>query len=324
MNQKQTVRLLILGLLLCWCGIFLRGDDTAKSIVRAILLQEQEAGGWTAVALYQFPDAAADSAEAETPVRLCKGAGTCPEQALRDTEDKLPEEADYRLCDTLLLASDGGYEALEACAELFRQEPGMRLSCRVVAVEFSGGELLEASNQDPHLGERLLRQVQAASPAAPRLYEQSDAAGLLLPVLMLGEEISCRDEALLMTETGTTLLPADQTGMARALEGQANGVTLWVGDTAFRLCRSICGVETEDGGFVIRLALQLRAGSTRPTETQRRALERLCEQTVADCWANGADRLALGAFRARKNIREPRLTTRNACPALRAEVTVLG
>ena len=40
MSRRATLRLLLLGLLLCWCGVFLRSENTEKSIVRALLLEQ--------------------------------------------------------------------------------------------------------------------------------------------------------------------------------------------------------------------------------------------------------------------------------------------
>lgn len=67
MSRRATLRLLLLGLLLCWCGVFLRSENTEKSIVRALLL-EQTPEQWNVALLYQFPEAAADSSDAAASV----------------------------------------------------------------------------------------------------------------------------------------------------------------------------------------------------------------------------------------------------------------
>ncbi len=74
MSRRATLRLLLLGLLLCWCGVFLRSENTEKSIVRALLL-EQTPEQWNVALLYQFPEAAADSSDAAASVQLCAGTG---------------------------------------------------------------------------------------------------------------------------------------------------------------------------------------------------------------------------------------------------------
>ena len=80
MSRRATLRLLLLGLLLCWCGVFLRSENTEKSIVRALLL-EQTPEQWNVALLYQFPEAAADSSDAAASVQLCAGTGETLEQA---------------------------------------------------------------------------------------------------------------------------------------------------------------------------------------------------------------------------------------------------
>ena len=81
MSRRATLRLLLLGLLLCWCGVFLRSENTEKSIVRALLL-EQTPEQWNVALLYQFPEAAADSSDAAASVQLCAGTGETLEQAV--------------------------------------------------------------------------------------------------------------------------------------------------------------------------------------------------------------------------------------------------
>ena len=68
MSRRATLRLLLLGLLLCWCGVFLRSENTEKSIVRALLLEQTPEQGNVAL-LYQFPEAAADSSDAAASVQ---------------------------------------------------------------------------------------------------------------------------------------------------------------------------------------------------------------------------------------------------------------
>ena len=78
-------------------------------------------------------------------------------------------------------------------------------------------------------------------------------------------------------------------------------------------------------GFLVDLTLQRRAGTPAPAEAQRQALQALCEETVHVCWENGLDLLSLSAFRAQRDgPGQNTLTTKNACPELRADVRFLG
>ena len=102
MSRRATLRLLLLGLLLCWCGVFLRSENTEKSIVRALML-EQTPEQWNVALLYQFPEAAADSSDVAASVQLCAGTGETLEQALFAAEEHLPQRPSYRLCEYLFL-----------------------------------------------------------------------------------------------------------------------------------------------------------------------------------------------------------------------------
>ena len=117
MSRRATLRLLLLGLLLCWCGVFLRSENTEKSIVRALLL-EQTPEQWNVALLYQFPEAAADSSE----------------QALFAAEEHLPQRPSYRLCEYLLLNTGSLRGELSACEPLFCERADLRLAIRVLAV----------------------------------------------------------------------------------------------------------------------------------------------------------------------------------------------
>ena len=79
-GQQRAVRWLAAGVLVLWCGVFLRAENTEKSMVRALLLTPPTvvAQSWTVGLLYQFPEAAADASDAAAQVQLCTGQGnTC-------------------------------------------------------------------------------------------------------------------------------------------------------------------------------------------------------------------------------------------------------
>ena len=100
MLNRRTLALAALGL---WCLLFVRTRTTEKSMVRAVVL-EWDGQGWTAGLLYQAPEAAADSSEASAQVRFAAAQGGSLGQALSTAEGLLPQQADYRLCDHVLLA----------------------------------------------------------------------------------------------------------------------------------------------------------------------------------------------------------------------------
>ena len=79
--KQRAFRWLAAAALLLWCGVFLRAENTEKSMVRALLIQppQAEEAEWTVGLLYQFPEAEADSSEARAAVRFWSGQGKTPE-----------------------------------------------------------------------------------------------------------------------------------------------------------------------------------------------------------------------------------------------------
>ena len=169
MSKNATLRLLAVGLLLCWCGLFLRTETTEKSMVRLIFADPTETG-WTVGLLYQFPEAAADSADAAASVRLALGEGETPEKALLAAEKALHQRANYRLCEYLLLGPGWSGSALQTWEPLVQQHPELRLSIKLLAAEFSGAALAAQAEETEQLPEQLLQTVKTAASAAPRLY----------------------------------------------------------------------------------------------------------------------------------------------------------
>lgn len=322
MSRRATFRLLLWGLLLCWCGVFLRSENTEKSVVRALVL-EQTPERWNAALLYQFPEAAADSSEAAASVQLCGGSGATLEQALFAAEEQLPQQPSYRLCEYLLLNTSSLRGELSACEPLFGTRADLRMASRVLALAPSCEALQAQAEEDERFPEQLLQCIKDTSETAPHLYEQEN--GLLLPVLQLKEgEAVTQPEGLLFTETGMTSLTAEQTEMARTLLGYGQEHSFVVDAQPIQTRRTILGVEAEGEGFAVDLTFQKKVASSTPTQVQCQVLEALCIETVEHCWASGADLLRLGSVRAlREGKKRDFLTTKNACPALQADVTFL-
>lgn len=324
MSKNATLRLLAVGLLLCWCGLFLRTETTEKSMVRLIFADPTETG-WTVGLLYQFPEAAADSADAAASVRLELGEGETPEKALLAAEKALHQQANYRLCEYLLLGPGWSGSALQTWEPLVQQHPELRLSIKLLAAEFSGAALAAQVRENEQLPEQLLQTVKIAAHAAPRLYRFRRDQGILLPLLRLtGGKAELREEGLLLSARGATALSAEETAMAALLLGAGSRTQLDAAGQTLTVRRSVCGVQAVGEGFLVDLTLQRRA-TPAPAEAQRQALQALCEETVRVCWENGLDLLSLSAFRAQRDgPGQNTLTTKNACPELRADVRFLG
>ena len=305
MSKNAALRLLAVGLLLCWCGLFLRTETTEKSMVRLIFADPTETG-WT--------------------VRLEIGEGETPEKALLAAEKALHQRANYRLCEYLLLGPGWSGSALQTWEPLVQQHPELRLSIKLLAAEFSGEALAAQAQETEQLPEQLLQTVKTAASTAPRLYRFRRDQGGLLPLLRLtGGKAELREEGLLLSARGAMALSAEETAMAALLLGAGSRTQLDAAGQMLTVRRSVCGVQAVGEGFLVDLTLQRRAGTPAPAEAQRQALQILCEETVRVCWENGLDLLSLSAFRAQRDgPGQNTLTTKNACPELRADVRFLG
>ena len=321
-GQQRALRWLAAGVLVLWCGVFLRAENTEKSMVRALILTPPTvaAQNWTVSLLYQFPEAAADASDAAARVQLCTGQGNTLQTALTEAERGLPRKASYRLCEYLLLNAETTLKTIRQAETVLKEEPVQGLSACIFCAELSGEELAAADEENELLPEQLLQTMKDAAPQAPRLYESRNA--LLAPVL--DGAIENAEEMLLLTETGNTRLTPAESQMAQLLLGQSGEHTfpLDSGQVTFRRC--VVSVEAVEDGFAVTLTGQRRAGTALPTAAQCAALEQLCVQTVQRCWENGYDLLSLGAVWALKQgTGREALTRKNACPQVQADVSFL-
>lgn len=318
--MSRRCSLLAAAALTVWLCLFLHWDTTEKSMVRALLV-ETKGDGWTVGLLYQFPEASADSAEAEAAIRLCLGRGAELSTAIAAAEEALPQRADWRLCEYLLTNQDTVPQILPACEELYARQPYGRLASRVFGTTFSVDELDEKAQESETLPEALLQCVKTSAPSAPRLYEQN--RGILLPVIELDKDSAqCQLEALIITTEHSGRLTAQQTEVALLLQNRSRTTAgehqFWVDDHAFRLLHPVCGVEQKGEKFCFRVDAfsreELPAGAVQE-------LEALCAETISHCWALGLDISGLGAVDGQKNGARS-LTTKNACPAVQADVKI--
>jgi len=325
-GQQRALRWLAAGVLVLWCGGFLRAENTEKSMVRALILTPPTVAvqSWMVSLLYQFPEAAADASDAAAKVQLCTGRGNTLQTALTEAERGLPRKASYRLCEYLLLNAETTLKTIRQAETVLKEEPVQGLSARVLCMDLSGEELAAADGENELFPEQLLQAVKEAAPQAPHLYKSRRNA-LLAPVLILTDgAIENAEEMLLLTETGNTRLTPAESQMAQLLLGQSGEHTFLLDDGQVTFRRCVVSVEAVEDGFAVTLTGQRRAGTALPTAAQCAALELLCVQTVQRCWENGYDLLSLGAVRALKQgTGREALTTKNACPQVQVDVSFL-
>ena len=311
------------GALLIWCLLFLRCETTEQSMVRAVML-ERSPQGWTAGLIYQAPEASADSSEAVAEVRFAAAEDETLAKALAAAEKALPQKANYRLCDYLLLAQGARMDLLDEYEQLVLAQQCGRISARVLSCGFSCSELSEQSEEVDALPEALLQCVKNSAAAAPHLYDRR--AGCLMPRLVLTEEDAApAEEGVFLSASGELLLDAAQTSAARLLAGAGETYTFWLDGRRVTLrCRGRAVQPEADGSFTIELDCQSAAGAQPPDAVQCEALEQLCARTVRAFWDRGIDLAGLGAAKALRSIRTDSLEpAKNVCPEVRTDVRLL-
>mgnify|MGYP004666970773 CR=1 FL=1 len=334
MRASHALRWLAGGVLVLWCGVFLRMETTEKSMVRALIVQPNRSG-WAVQLLYQFPEAAADASDAVAEIRSCSAEDATLPLALHKAERELPKAANYRLCEYLLFDETASQTDILELEEFLQTEPVSRLSARVLFVAGieamaeetlpdclpgSGAEETDAAPET--LPGALLQAAEDTAARAPHLYEC--AAGAVIPILKIEENrVTWQKESCLLTAQGYTRLSPNEMAMAQLLQERTMPVEFALEGETVTLRRCVVSVEADGDGFVVTLTGQRRAGTPPVAEGVCRQLEALCEETILRAWQSGADLLRLGAVRALKEGPGAFFTTKNACPEVRASVKML-
>ena len=154
MKQKK-LRSLSAVLLIGWCLIFLRCETTEKSMVRALYLAQKEQS-ITVGLLYQAPEAAADASEASGAVQLQLAQADTLAKALAAAQKQLPQKADYRLCDYLLIDQNASAELLAAYERTVLENRQGRVSAKVSVLEMDDGFLEELPAEKQEFPNKLL------------------------------------------------------------------------------------------------------------------------------------------------------------------------
>ena len=323
-SRGRILKYLAAALLAAFCLAFARTDTTEKSMVRAILLEPGEEE-WTVGLLYQAPEASADSSEASDGIGFAVAQGTGLERALDNAASLLPLEANFRLCDYLLLMPGGNWQTLSSYESLVLARQCGRTSAQLAACDFTCQELSEATEEGEDLLTSLLQTLKRSKRALPRLYETRTDEGLLMPCLTMEETtLSVKPEGWFVSTDSSEEWDAQKTAVYGLLTGQGDTFTFWLGEHPLTLRRPLLGVEkTKDGSFAVHLDCQTAADSAVPTDTDLARLGDLCTQLVQGRWSAGQDLIGLGACAALRDGQNAWLSpAKNACPQLRTDVAI--
>ena len=323
-SRGRILKYLAAALLAAFCLAFARTDTTEKSMVRAILLEPGEEE-WTVGLLYQAPEASADSSEASDGIGFAVAQGTGLERALDNAASLLPLEANFRLCDYLLLMPGGNWQTLSSYESLVLARQCGRTSAQLAACDFTCQELSEATEEGEDLLTSLLQTLKRSKRALPRLYETRTDEGLLMPCLTMEETtLSVKPDGWFVSTDSSEEWDAQKTAVYGLLTGQGDTFTFWLGEHPLTLRRPLLGVEkTKDGSFAVHLDCQTAADSAEPTDTDLARLGDLCTQLVQERWSAGQDLIGLGACAALRDGQNAWLSpAKNACPQLRTDVAI--
>lgn len=323
-SRGRTLKYLAAALLAAFCLAFARTDTTEKSMVRAILLEQGETD-WTVGLLYQAPEASADSSEVSDGIGFAAAQGPNLERALNNAASLLPLDANFRLCDYLLLLPGSSWQTISEYESLVLTRQCGRTSALMAACDFTCEDLSEATEESGKLLTTLLQTLKQAQRSSPRLYETRTDGGLLLPLLAVEEDVlSVQPEGWFLSQTEQTQWDAQKAAVYRLLTGRGEEFTFWMGEHPLTLRRPLLSVAVEgDGSFAVRLDCQTAADSADPTPEELAQLGTLCTQLLQERWQAGQDLIGLGACAALRDGSAARLDPRkNACPQLRTDVAV--
>ena len=323
-SRGRIYKYLAAALLAAFCLAFARTDTTEKSMVRAVLVEPGEMG-WTVGLLYQAPEASADSSEVSDGIGFAAAEGPSLERALNNAASLLPLDANFRLCDYLVLMPGSGWQTLAEYESLVLARQCGRTSALLSACDFTCQDISEATEESGDLLTALLQSLKQMQDAAPRLYEARTDAGLLLPLLAIREDtLTIQPEGWFVSETGSVAWDAQRTAVYRLLTGRGEEFVFWMGEHPLTLRRPLLSVAVEeDNCFAVRLDCQTAADSADPTPEELAQLSALCNQMLQERWEAGQDLIGLGACAALRQGEAGWLEpTKNACPQLRTDVDV--
>lgn len=320
--KRKKLRFLGAVLLIGWCLLFLRCETTEKSMVRAMYLA-QNGQMITVGLLYQAPEASADASEASGAVQLQLAQADTLAKALASAQKQLPQRADYRLCDYLMIDQDVSAELLAAYEHTVLENRQGRVSAKVSVLEMNEEFLKAFPAKKQDFPDKLLEQLKQCADRMPRLYQYQD--GMLLPQLCAEDgEVSLADTSILWQAGNNMELDARQAEAAWLLQEMGGMHTFCLEDEPVMIRRCSVSVTLQGKTASLRLDCQRSYDAPQPSAAQCEQLAELCTQTMQFFWQQGIDLVHLQQRSALQNgVDGEEITIKNACPQLQADVRFL-
>ena len=245
------------------------------------------------------------------------------EKALSSVQKKLPQKADYRLCDFLIISENTSEEMLSAYETIVLESGRGRAAAKASILEVSAEELEKQLEAAEGLPDKLLDELKQESGRMPRLYQHRD--GMFWPQLTLqDEELSAAGTSVFRKGEQRIKLDAQQTAVVQLLSGMRGTHTLWLAEEPVTIRR--CSVSFTLKGESVRLRLDCQRGdeTPQPSAAQCAQLARLCTQTVQSFWQQGIDLVHLQQRSALQyGVGREKITIKNDCPQLQTVVRFL-
>jgi len=302
--------------------LFLRCETTEKSMVRAVYLEQSDEGVQAAL-IYQAPEASADASEASSALQMVWAKGNTLEQAVFTAQKTLPQAADFRLCDYLLITRDTPETLLADYEQLVLERQWGRAAARVAYMETESGFFEEESENQGRFADKLIEKLKSHSAQLPRLYQHTEE--MLLPVLEAdGDDMDFSGSMVLRTPEKQVELNEQKAELALFLKSVPGTRVLWLDNEPVRIRRCSVSVTLRKETVFLRLDCQLAAGEPAPTEAQKNQLKAESLQLIEELWAQGTDLLCLQQSSALQyGAAKAAFTTKNACPQLQTDVNFL-
>ena len=315
---RSTGTLLLMG----WCLLFLRCETTEKSMVRALYLAQNEATV-TAGLLYQAPEASADASEASAAMQMRLAEESTLEEALSSVQKKLPQKADYRLCDFLMISENTSEELLSAYETIVLESGRGRAAAKASILAVSTEELEKQLEVAEGLPDKLLDELKQESGRMPRLYQHRD--GMFWPQLTLQEEeLSAAGTSVFRKGEQRIKLDAQQTAVIQLLSGMRGTHTFWLAEEPVTIRRCSVSFTVKEKTVLLRLDCQRGDETPQPGAAPCAQLARLCTQTVQSFWQQGIDLVHLQQRSALQyGVGREKITIKNDCPQLQTVVRFL-
>ena len=299
--MKRNITMAILGsIALLLFAIYGKPYTLAhRCLVRAVLL-ESLSGEFCVGVIYQDVTASADASKAGEQLKLAQGKGESLAAAFAHAETKLPQPADYKLCDYVLLCGSSGKSALDAyLALLLEDKENGRFAAYLYAVEHTVQEVCRQSEANDTALLDWLDTLHARRANSPRVY-QAGAPSLLIPYYEQNEaEVPAWSNGALLLhnaavqridETGAQLLYLLQQKQRRTeLQLHGNIITL--------SAISVCKTCTADGTVCISAYINSQPGVYSTAQLQAE-LNTLANDLVASCGKTLEDLLGTQKVRA--------------------------